>query len=56
MLGVGATKDYADNWIAHQDDFNSLLANLNQEVPQELESKNVSQLENKSKHSRSRVQ
>ena len=29
IVGVGCTRNYADNWIAHQDDFNSLLANLN---------------------------
>ncbi|WAR01980.1 PINX1-like protein [Mya arenaria] len=29
--GVGCSKSHADNWIAHQDDFNSLLANLNQD-------------------------
>lgn len=28
--GVGCSRNEADNWIAHQDDFNSLLANLNQ--------------------------
>ncbi|XP_064634619.1 PIN2/TERF1-interacting telomerase inhibitor 1-like isoform X2 [Lineus longissimus] len=27
--GVGCTKSHADNWIAHQDDFGALLANLN---------------------------
>ncbi|NXD68293.1 PINX1 inhibitor, partial [Eolophus roseicapillus] len=28
-LGLGATINYEDNWIAHQDDFNQLLAELN---------------------------
>ncbi|NXL47172.1 PINX1 inhibitor, partial [Podilymbus podiceps] len=28
-LGLGATINYEDNWIAHQDDFNKLLAELN---------------------------
>lgn len=28
-LGVGCSKKHDDNWIAHQDDFNSLLASLN---------------------------
>ncbi|KAM9782733.1 PIN2/TERF1-interacting telomerase inhibitor 1 [Neosynchiropus ocellatus] len=27
--GLGATASYEDNWIAHQDDFNELLAQLN---------------------------
>ncbi|XP_064364359.1 PIN2/TERF1-interacting telomerase inhibitor 1-like isoform X3 [Dromaius novaehollandiae] len=29
MLGLGATINHEDNWIAHQDDFNQLLAELN---------------------------
>lgn len=31
MRGVGCTKKYDDNWVAHQDDFNALLASLQQE-------------------------
>jgi hypothetical protein len=59
--GVGCTKNYADNWIAHQDDFNSLLANLNANhsnsdsgtgTPVEK----VISLENHSKTSKGRVQ
>lgn len=52
--GLGCTKSYADNWIAHQDDFNALLANLNQSNTQN-EAEKVISLENKSKTSRSRV-
>eukprot|EP00794_Sanderia_malayensis_P016726 gene16726-18420_t len=29
-LGLGSTTNHSENWLAHQDDFNSLLANLNQ--------------------------
>ncbi|XP_064359907.1 PIN2/TERF1-interacting telomerase inhibitor 1-like isoform X7 [Dromaius novaehollandiae] len=29
MLGLGATINHEDSWIAHQDDFNQLLAELN---------------------------
>ncbi|NXX68937.1 PINX1 inhibitor, partial [Spizella passerina] len=29
VLGLGATINHEDNWIAHQDDFNQLLAELN---------------------------
>ncbi|XP_073457055.1 PIN2/TERF1-interacting telomerase inhibitor 1-like [Aquarana catesbeiana] len=28
-LGLGACNNYEDKWIAHQDDFNQLLAELN---------------------------
>ncbi|XP_029452012.1 PIN2/TERF1-interacting telomerase inhibitor 1 isoform X2 [Rhinatrema bivittatum] len=28
-LGLGATNNHEDNWIAHQDDFNQILAELN---------------------------
>ena len=55
-----------DKWVAHQDDFNSLLANLNQssgdpagddEGPTSTSSTSgVQSLEVKSKSSRSRVQ
>ena len=27
--GIGATNDYSDTWLDHQDDFNSILAALN---------------------------
>jgi len=29
MTGVGAQQCHDDNWLAHQDDFNDLLAHLN---------------------------
>ena len=31
VLGVGAKVSHDDNWLAHQDDFNDLLAHLNSE-------------------------
>ncbi|XP_068610151.1 PIN2/TERF1-interacting telomerase inhibitor 1 [Brachionichthys hirsutus] len=59
--GLGATASYEDNWIAHQEDFSELLAQLNShhgqnasaEPPAE-EQKGFS-LEEKSKMSRKRV-
>ena len=54
--GVGCTKAHADSWIGHQDDFNSLLANLNSSVVPKEETVKVTQLEKKSKSSRKRVQ
>ncbi|KAM6149768.1 PIN2/TERF1-interacting telomerase inhibitor 1 [Erethizon dorsatum] len=60
-LGLGATISNEDNWIAHQDDFNQLLAELNtchgQETtdsPDNKEKKSFS-LEEKSKVSKNRV-
>ncbi|NXW19042.1 PINX1 inhibitor, partial [Circaetus pectoralis] len=61
MLGLGATINYEDNWIAHQDDFNQLLAELNDCHGQgETESsvnnqKTMFSLEEKSKSSKKRV-
>ncbi|KAM6355796.1 PIN2/TERF1-interacting telomerase inhibitor 1 [Podargus strigoides] len=60
-LGLGATINYEDNWIAHQDDFNQLLAELNDCHGQgETESsvnnqKKAFSLEEKSKSSKKRV-
>ncbi|XP_063186762.1 PIN2/TERF1-interacting telomerase inhibitor 1 isoform X1 [Chroicocephalus ridibundus] len=60
-LGLGATINYKDNWIAHQDDFNQLLAELNDCHGQgETESsvnnqKKTFSLEEKSKSSKKRV-
>ncbi|XP_033751631.1 PIN2/TERF1-interacting telomerase inhibitor 1-like isoform X2 [Pecten maximus] len=58
--GVGCSRNHADNWIAHQDDFNDLLSSLNQDAPEknnsdEDSSDKVTGLESKSKASRSRV-
>ncbi|XP_060079344.1 PIN2/TERF1-interacting telomerase inhibitor 1-like [Ylistrum balloti] len=58
--GVGCSKNHADNWIAHQDDFNDLLSSLNQngsdkDNNDEDSSDKVTGLEKKSKASRSRV-
>ncbi|XP_046512653.1 PIN2/TERF1-interacting telomerase inhibitor 1 isoform X1 [Equus quagga] len=59
-LGLGATINNEDNWIAHQDDFNQLLAELNTRHGQETsdssekEKKSFS-LEEKSKISKNRV-
>ncbi|NWQ91544.1 PINX1 inhibitor, partial [Burhinus bistriatus] len=61
MLGLGATINHEDNWIAHQDDFNQLLAELNDCHGQgETESsmnnqKKTFSLEEKSKSSKKRV-
>ncbi|XP_046576940.1 PIN2/TERF1-interacting telomerase inhibitor 1-like isoform X2 [Haliotis rubra] len=57
--GVGSNKNQADNWIAHQDDFNSLLETLNEghgggEVDSPV-AHQVASLEKKSQSSRSRV-
>lgn len=52
--GVGYKKDQGDNWIAHQDDFNAILANLNEGNSEQQAS--VSSIESASKKSRSRVQ
>ncbi|XP_005507273.2 PIN2/TERF1-interacting telomerase inhibitor 1 [Columba livia] len=61
MLGLGATVNHEDNWIAHQDDFNQLLAELNDchgqgktEPPANNQKKTFS-LEEKSKSSKKRV-
>ncbi|NXY45988.1 PINX1 inhibitor, partial [Ceuthmochares aereus] len=60
-LGLGATIKHEDNWIAHQDDFNQLLAELNNCHGQgETESavnnqKATFSLEEKSKSSKKRV-
>ncbi|NWX21645.1 PINX1 inhibitor, partial [Aegotheles bennettii] len=60
-LGLGAAINYEDNWIAHQDDFNQLLAELNDCHGQgETESsvnnqKKTFSLEEKSKSSKKRV-
>nr|XP_038032413.1 PIN2/TERF1-interacting telomerase inhibitor 1 isoform X2 [Anas platyrhynchos] len=60
-LGLGASINHEDNWIAHQDDFNQLLAELNDCHGQgETESSVTNQkttfsLEEKSKSSRKRV-
>ncbi|XP_048106388.1 PIN2/TERF1-interacting telomerase inhibitor 1 [Alosa alosa] len=61
-LGLGTSTSNEDNWIAHQDDFNQLLADLNNchgqdttnEPAQEDKQENFS-LEQKSKSSRKRV-
>lgn len=54
LTGVGYKKDQGDNWIAHQDDFNAILANLNEGNSEQQAS--VSSIESVSKKSRSRVQ
>ncbi|XP_042322243.1 PIN2/TERF1-interacting telomerase inhibitor 1 isoform X2 [Sceloporus undulatus] len=60
-LGLGASISHEDSWIAHQDDFNQLLAELNnthgQEIPEAVprEEKKTFSLEEKSKTSRKRV-
>ncbi|XP_042659053.1 PIN2/TERF1-interacting telomerase inhibitor 1 isoform X2 [Tyto alba] len=61
MLGLGATINYEDNWIAHQDDFNQLLAELNdchgqgETVSSVNNQKKTFSLEEKSKSSKKRV-
>ncbi|XP_050804868.1 PIN2/TERF1-interacting telomerase inhibitor 1 isoform X1 [Gopherus flavomarginatus] len=59
-LGLGAAINYEDNWIAHQDDFNQLLAELNNchrqgESEPSSEQKKTFSLEEKSRSSRKRV-
>ncbi|CAI5771479.1 TERF1-interacting telomerase inhibitor 1 isoform X1 [Podarcis lilfordi] len=60
-LGLGATANQEDNWIAHQDDFNQLLAELNNCHGQDTadaaskEEKRTFSLEEKSKSARKRV-
>ncbi|KAK3102009.1 hypothetical protein FSP39_008082 [Pinctada imbricata] len=56
--GVGCSVSHADNWIAHQDDFNSILENLNQSnTDSQLGSTpgEVISLETKSKNSKGRM-
>ncbi|XP_060040907.1 PIN2/TERF1-interacting telomerase inhibitor 1 [Erinaceus europaeus] len=61
QLGLGASINNEDNWIAHQDDFNQLLAELStchgQEIADSLDSKEKKSfsLEEKSKVSKKRV-
>lgn len=52
--GVGCNHQQADNWIAHQEDFNSILSALNKDVNAES-SFAIFSLHDKSKNSRSRV-
>ncbi|XP_051880664.1 PIN2/TERF1-interacting telomerase inhibitor 1 [Pristis pectinata] len=58
-VGLGATKNHEDNWIAHQDEFNELLSKLNdchrQNGSTVVEDKTVFSLEEKSKSSKKRV-
>ncbi|XP_036406305.1 PIN2/TERF1-interacting telomerase inhibitor 1 [Megalops cyprinoides] len=57
-LGLGNTANYEDNWIAHQDDFNQLLAELNNchgQSDPTAEQKQSFSLEEKSKTSKKRV-
>ncbi|XP_032837028.1 PIN2/TERF1-interacting telomerase inhibitor 1 isoform X2 [Petromyzon marinus] len=58
-LGVGAAVNQEDKWIAHQDDFNQLLADLNDQHGQQEATEQVQKaafsLEEKSKRSRKRV-
>ncbi|XP_064359876.1 PIN2/TERF1-interacting telomerase inhibitor 1-like [Dromaius novaehollandiae] len=60
MLGLGATINHEDSWIAHQDDFNQLLAELNDchgqgETESSASDQKKFSLEEKSKSSRKRV-
>ncbi|XP_073442471.1 PIN2/TERF1-interacting telomerase inhibitor 1 isoform X2 [Dendrobates tinctorius] len=60
-LGLGANSNHEDNWIAHQDDFNQLLAELNDchgtgsAASSDNENKKSFSLEEKSKSSKKRV-
>merc|ERR1712168_1345111 len=54
--GLGFSKKNEDNWIAHQDDFNALLASLNgQNTSNNSENKAVTNLEETSKKSKGRL-
>jgi len=55
IVGIGCTVQHADNWIAHQEDFNSILSPLNKDTNAEACVATFS-LHDKSKSSRSRVQ
>ncbi|XP_069831914.1 PIN2/TERF1-interacting telomerase inhibitor 1 [Dendropsophus ebraccatus] len=60
-LGLGASNNHEDNWIAHQDDYNQLLAELNSHhgtgsaASSDNENKKSFSLEEKSKSSKKRV-
>ncbi|XP_069461828.1 PIN2/TERF1-interacting telomerase inhibitor 1 isoform X2 [Ambystoma mexicanum] len=60
-LGLGASVNHEDNWLAHQDDFNQILAQLNNchgqtgSDSQASEEKKIFSLEEKSKTSKKRV-
>lgn len=54
-VGIGCTQQHADKWIAHQEDFNSILSALNKDVIMESSVATFS-LHDKSRNSRSRVQ
>ncbi|XP_078069076.1 PIN2/TERF1-interacting telomerase inhibitor 1 [Mustelus asterias] len=58
-VGLGAAKNHEDNWIAHQDEFNQLLSDLNdchaQNGSPGAEDKTKFSLEEKSKSSKKRV-
>jgi len=67
FIGLGFKRADGNKWIEHQDDFNSLLAELNEASAsdqvsaapvseQEVAKSSVQSLEAKSKSSRSRVQ
>merc|ERR1712036_124166 len=50
--GIGFTKSYENNWVAHQDDFQSLLNNLNggeNETSRQSPADDISSMGNKSK-------
>lgn len=58
--GVGCSKSYADNWIAHQDDFNALLATLGENHTEGKNNgsdtdKKILNLEQTSRNSKGRV-
>lgn len=55
IAGVGCSQQQADSWIAHQEDFNSILSALNKDVNTESSTAKFS-LHDQSKNSRSRVQ
>lgn len=63
-LGVGCSASHDDDWISHQDDFNDILANLNQDHAKDEEEEEekeaegegtIKSLEERSKKSKSRV-
>ena len=54
-VGVGCTQQHCDNWITHQEDFNSILSALNKDANTQSCTATFS-LSDKSKNSRNRVQ
>ena len=53
--GIGYSKDHADKWVAHQDEFNALLSSLNSTASEKTKT-TVQNLEEVSKSLKGRIQ